>query len=124
MVELTFGPDSVTFLLRGWSRFWALRSSVVVPLSAIRAVSRAPAGIGRGWWKGWRMPGTHVPGVIVAGSYYRDGAWTFWDVRGSGEWAIVVELAQGAPFDRLVVEVHEPEAEIARLRAAVARLSA
>ncbi len=115
MVHVAVRDNMAIFQVRGWSKIWALRSKVVVPLSAIRAVRRAPAGVGLGWWKGWRVPGTHLPGVIVAGRYYRDGGWEFWDVRGAGDHAIEIELT-GAAFRRLVVDVPDPDAEIARLR--------
>jgi hypothetical protein len=34
-------------------------------------------------FRGLRMPGTHLPGVIIAGSYYyyQQGKWAFWDVH-------------------------------------------
>jgi hypothetical protein len=101
----------------GWSRVWTLRSRVRFPRSSIRSVRRAPGGVGHGIWKGWRLPGTHVPGVLVAGSYYRDGRWEFWDVRVSNDRAIELELESG-PYSRLVVDVAHPDFEIERLRAA------
>ena len=120
MVNVTLRGDVAIFEPRGWSKLWALKERVTVPLSAVRAVRRAPAGVGRGWWKGWRLPGTHLPGVVVAGSYYEDGAWTFWDVRGTGDRAIEVDL-EGERYRRLLVDVSDPDAEVARLGAAIAR---
>ncbi len=66
------------------------------------------------------MPGTQIPGVIVAGSYLQGGRWTFWDVRGSGDNAIEVELV-GVRYHRLVIDVADPDAERERLRAAISR---
>ncbi len=122
MVDVTLRPGAVDFEPRGWSRLWTLRRRITLPLSALRDVRRAPPDVGKGIWKGWRLPGTHIPGVIVAGSYLRAGEWTFWDVRGSGGHAIEVEL-EGASFRRLIMDVAEPEAEIERLRAAMAGLA-
>jgi hypothetical protein len=34
----------------------------------------------RGCYHGIRMPGTNVPGVITAGTFYHDGKRVFWDV--------------------------------------------
>ena len=118
MIDVTVRDDVAIFKLRGWSKFWTFRRQVEVPLSAIRAVRRAPAGVGRDWWKGWRMPGTHLPGSIVAGRYYRDGGWEFWDIRGAGNQAIEVELTDAA-FRRLVIDVADPAAEITRLRSVI-----
>lgn len=119
MVDVTVRDDVVIFEPRGWSKVWTFRPPVVVPLSAIRAARRAPAGIGRGWWKGIRLPGTHVPGLIVAGRFYHAGAWEFWDVRGAGDRAIEVEL-EDAEYRRLVVDVADPAGEVARLQAVIA----
>jgi hypothetical protein len=120
VVNVTLRDGAAVFEPRGWSKLWTFRRRIVVPLSAIRSVRQAPPGIGRGWWKGWRLPGTHLPGVIVAGSYLRDGDWEFWDVRGEGDRAIEVEL-RGAPYRRLIADVADPAAVVDRLRAAVAR---
>jgi hypothetical protein len=120
VVEVTIQGGAATFELKGWSRVWALRSQVKVPLSSLRAVTRAPADIGRGWWKGLRMPGTHVPGVIVAGCFYIDREWEFWDVRGAGDSAIEVVLS-GASFSRLVVDVANPGEVVSRLQSAMKR---
>ena len=66
------------------------------------------------------MPGTQIPGIIIAGSYLRDGRWTFWDVRGAGDNAIEVDLV-GVRYQRLVIDVADPDAERDRLQAAISR---
>ena len=118
MVDVIIREKDVVFDPRGWSKLWTLYERITVPRSAIRGVRRAPPGIGRGWWKGWRMPGTHLPGIIVAGSYYKKGGWNFWDVRGSGKKAIEVDL-EGARYSTLVIDVADPEAELRRLENAI-----
>lgn len=119
MVTIALDDREATITPVGWSRVWTLRSRVQFPLSSIRSVRRAPADVGRGIWHGWRLPGTHVPGVLVAGSYYRNGRWEFWDVRVSKDRAIELEL-EGAPYARVVVDVGDPAFEVERLKAAAA----
>ena len=114
MVDITIASGTITFSPRGLSQLWALRRRITVPVSAIRRVRRAAPGVARGWWKGWRLPGTHLPGVIVAGSYLLDGDWEFWDVRGAGSRAIEVNLSAGR-FSRLVIDVDDPDGTVARL---------
>ena len=116
MIDVSIHGGQVVFEPRGLSRLWTMRRRIVVPLSSIRRVRRAPPGSGLGWWKGWRLPGTHLPGVITAGQYLREGSWEFWDVRGAGERAIEVDLS-GTHFSRLVIDVADPDAEVARLQA-------
>jgi hypothetical protein len=116
MVELTIEAGAVRVDVRGLHRLLALRRKLEFPLSAVRSARRlTPSELG-GWWKGWRMPGTHVPGVLVAGTYYREGQRHFWDVR-HAEQAIAIEL-EGARYDRLFVEVEDPEQALSALGAA------
>ena len=117
MVSMTIDDQTVTFALEGWSRLWGFAGRLTIPLASIRGVRRAQPGVTRGWWKGWGVLGTHVPGFIVAGRFYRRGQWTFWDVRGAGMDAIVVELV-GARYHQLFVDVADPDRAIERLEAA------
>lgn len=118
MVEIHVRGDEVEVEVLGLHRLWALKGSLRVPLSAVRG-ARVDPEAARGWWKGIRAPGTHVPGLIVAGTYYRNGERTFYDVV-HAERAVVVEL-EGQRYDRLVVEVADPEETVRRLRAAAGR---
>jgi hypothetical protein len=118
MVEFSIEGYELAVAVRGWSRLWALKSQLRLPLSHVRAVRWDPS-VARGWWKGWRLPGTHIPGVIVAGTYYRDGAREFWDVRGGGN-AVVVELERD-PYARIVVEVADPPVALAMIERALGR---
>ena len=117
MVEISIENGQAVFEVQGWSRLWALRRRIVVPLPSIRSVRRADPAVVRGWWKGLRMPGTHVPGLIVAGTFYEASARVFWDVRRPAR-AIEVELA-GTGYDRLVVDVADPDSAVERIRAAI-----
>lgn len=116
MVELTPRLPMLHVEVQGWHQLWALRRRLRLPLATVQEVRHDPEAA-RGLWKGWRLPGTHVPGLIVAGSYYQQGRWTFFDVVRSQN-TVVVEL-RGANYDRLVVEVADPEATVERLRRAL-----
>lgn len=120
MVDLKLHPPMLRIDVQGWHQLWAFKQRIEVPLAQVRSIRRAP-GAARGFWKGWRLPGTHVPGLIVAGSYYQNGQWTFYDVVNSQN-AVGVELDRarsGADYDRLVVEVASPEQAIRRVREAL-----
>jgi hypothetical protein len=106
VTSLEIVGDRLVVTMRGLDRFWSLRSRIEVPLAHVRGatadpgVSRESAGI--------RAPGTHLPRVITAGTYYKDGERTFWNLRGSQE-AVVVELS-GERFARLVLGVADARA--------------
>lgn len=116
MVELSVGTESLEFRVRGFHVLCAFRRKVTVPRHAVRGVGRPDLEVLRSLWKGWRAPGTHVPGLLVAGTFYRDGERHFWDVR-HARGAVEIQL-QGAEFDRLFVEVDDPERTIAEIEQA------
>jgi DNA-binding transcriptional regulator LsrR (DeoR family) len=63
------------------------------------------------------LPGTEVPGVITAGTFYEHGERVFWDVH-HPERAIALSL-RDERYAKLVVEVEDPEATIAAIEAAL-----
>lgn len=102
----------------GWDKLWALRSQLEIPLTHL--VDAELAGEeARAAWEGWRIGGTYVPGVITAGTFYKDGEWTFWDVH-NPERAIVIHLA-GERYARLMIEVENPEETVAVIRGPMIR---
>jgi hypothetical protein len=97
-------------------RLRALKSSLEIPLHHIAGIRSDPT-IARGWWHGWKMPGTSIPGVITAGTFYRDGKRVFWDVH-NPENTVVIELRDDR-FDELIVEVANPNATVQMIEAAL-----
>ena len=49
-----------------------------------------------------RVPGTFIPGVIKAGTYWTRAGKEFWYVRRGMSDYVTIELADGAPFRRMV----------------------
>ena len=74
MVEVTVEGDRVRFDVNGWDKMWSLKSRLEIPLAHMTSVRIDPEPA-RGWWHGFRMPGTQIPGVLTAGTFYQhDGA--------------------------------------------------
>ena len=117
MVRIELSPTHLMIHVAGADKFFALKSQLAIPLvHVVKAeVDPTPA---RRYWKGWRLPGTSVPGVLTAGSFYQHGEWTFWDVR-DPEKTIVVHLAH-EHYKGLVVEVDDPQRAARSINAAVA----
>jgi hypothetical protein len=116
VVNLTTENDKVVLEVQGWDKLWALKSRLEIPRANIRSV-RADPTIARGWWKGIRAPGTHLPGVIIAGTFYQQGKRIFWDVR-DPENTIVIELMDHR-YDQLIVEVADPPAVVRKIQDAL-----
>ena len=115
MVNITVEGDRVRFEVEGWDKLWSLKSRLEIPLAHIRDVRIDPDSA-RGWWHGLRMPGTQVPGVLTAGTFYQHDGAVFFDVH-DPEKTIVIEL-EHEHYVRLVVEVERPEEARALLQAA------
>lgn len=118
MVEVEIREGALHLEVKGLDKLWALKSSLTIPIAHVRGVRRDPM-VARGWFKGLRAPGTHIPGVIVAGTFYQDGKRIFWDVH-RAENTLVIEL-DDERYDQLIVEVAEPDAVAARIGEAIAR---
>jgi hypothetical protein len=90
----------------GWDKLWSFKSAFDIPLENVVEVRpvRDETWLGGGL----RMPGTCLPGVIKAGTYYRGGEKVFWDVHRL-ENALVIEL-RNEPYARLILEVENPSA--------------
>ena len=96
----------------------ALKSSLEIPLQHVAAI-RADPSIARGWWHGIKMPGTNIPGVITAGTFYRDGKRVFWDVHHPDN-TVVIDL-HDERYNQLIVEVADPNAAVAMVQAVLPR---
>ena len=98
MVEVTVRDGIAVFAVEGVDKLWALKSHLEIPLAHIRDI-RLDAEAARGWWHGIKAPGTHVPGVITAGTFYQHGKRIFWDVH-NPERVIVIALRARVPAGR------------------------
>jgi hypothetical protein len=115
MVDLSIAEGKLTLHVRGADQLWALKTSLEIPLVHIAAV-RADPEIARGSYHGMRLPGTNIPGVITAGTFYQEGKRVFWDVH-HPESTIVIDL-HDERFNQLIVEVKDPAAAVTLIQGA------
>ena len=108
MINVTRDGEMIVFDVKGLHKLWALKSRLEIPAVNIRGARRDADAL-RGW-KGWRVPGTYVPGLITAGTFYVDGKRIFWDVSDPDK-AVVVEL-EDEEYNQLIIEVEDPDAVI------------
>jgi hypothetical protein len=116
MVEITLHGSHLRLEVKGLDKLWSFTGSLEIPVAHIRGV-RVDAEAASAWWKGIRAPGTSIPGVIRAGTFYQDGKRVFWDVH-HPEKTIHIEL-HDEHFDALVVEVADPQAAIDKIQHAM-----
>jgi hypothetical protein len=97
--------DHLVVNIRGIERSMSLLSSLRIPLEHIQGAEADPE-IEHTLWRGWRLPGVHVPGV------------RFYDVHGHRDKTVVIHL-KDETYNRLVVEVEEPAEIVAKINDAV-----
>jgi hypothetical protein len=116
MVDLSIDGERLIVEVRGVDRLLAARRRIDVPLAHVRSVRADPDAARR--WPGVRAPGTHIPFVVKAGTFYSHDQRIFWDVH-HPERAIVIEL-EDERWSRLVLEVADPAAAVAAIERAIA----
>jgi hypothetical protein len=116
VVEVELAKYALVVHVRGMDRLWALKSCLEIPLVHVVGAEIDPE-IAQGWRKGLRAPGTHVPGVITAGTFYQEGERVFW-VAHDPERTVVIHL-KDERYARLVIEVDDPAATAAAIQGAL-----
>lgn len=116
MVDIAVTDGKLVLRVQGLDKLWALKSTLEIPLAQVEGI-RADAAIAHGWFHGLRMPGTNIPGVITAGTFYHDGERVFWDIHHPDK-AIVIDL-RDETYQQLIVEVADPEAAVQLVRNAL-----
>ncbi|MEV4199767.1 hypothetical protein [Micromonospora globbae] len=120
MAKVRVDNDRLIVEIEGLDKLWALRSRLEVPLLNVRGITADPGIVKEP--KGIRAPGTHLPGVITAGTFHIGGERVFWDVRDPAK-AVVIEL-RDERYARVVVQVADPRATVTLVERAIARSAA
>lgn len=104
MIAIHKTEDQFIFEVQGMHKLWCLKNKIKIPkgnvIKAFQAEQEFP------FWKGWRIPGINLPGVLTAGTYYKKGKRNFWDVTNKQK-TIVVEL-KNSRFNKLIIDVENP----------------
>jgi hypothetical protein len=100
----------------GLVRLWSFSKGIDVPITAVVDVGVHER---KGLVRGFRAPGTHLPGVMVAGTFRSRGERDLWMV-GRARKVLVIEL-HGERYRHVIVQVEDPEAATEALRAAMKR---
>ena len=116
MTTLHMENGNLVINVEGADKVWALKSHLTIPLMHITSVKYEPE-VAKGWWHGFKLPGTNLPGVITAGTFYQNKEWTFWDVH-NPEKTIILTLKDES-YQKLVIEVKDTEAAIAEINTAL-----
>ena len=97
--------DHLVIDVRGVEKAMKLLSRLHIPLEHVQGAEADPE-IEHTLWRGWRIPGVHLPGV------------RFYDVHGHRDKTIVIRL-KDETYERLIVEVQDPAEVVAKINEAV-----
>ncbi|OCQ91576.1 hypothetical protein AMR42_14735 [Limnothrix sp. PR1529] len=90
-MHLSLMGDSLRIDLEGWEKLWAFHWPLYleVPIAQIQAVQ---LGAPPSDWRELRAPGTFLPGVIKAGTYYTRRGREFWYATHDGGAFLTLKL--------------------------------
>ena len=97
--------DHLVVSVRGRELAMTFLSDLRIPLEHVQGVEADPE-IEHTLWRGWRVPGVHIPGV------------RFYDVHGHRDKTIVIHL-KDETNDRLIVEVEDPVEVVTKINDAL-----
>ncbi len=99
-----------------WETVWGMKRSFGVRLEQItEAHGREPQAA----WTDLRMPGTYVPWLIMAGSYWTRRGWEFWYVVRKQPF-ITLELKDHR-YKRIILSMKDAERWVKTISAAITR---
>jgi len=116
VTEVEIAGGTLIDHVRDMHKLWALRSRLEIPLAQVSDAEESSE-TAHGGAKGFKLPGTYIPGVIPASTFYHEGDRVFWGVH-DPEKAVVVRLT-GERYARLVIEVADPVATTATVQSMI-----
>ena len=109
--------DNILMLhVQGADKIWALKSELSIPLEHITAI-RLDSEIVQKWFHGIKFPGSNIPHVITAGTFYQNGKRIFWDIHNPAR-AVVISVTDDT-YNELVLEVENPESFVSEIEALI-----
>ncbi len=96
--------DHLVVDVRGAEKAMKLLTRLHIPLEHVQGAEADPE-VEHTLWRGWRIPGVHLPGV------------RFYDVHGHPERTILIRL-KDETYDRLIVEVQNPGEVVSKINEA------
>ncbi|MEB3232069.1 MAG: hypothetical protein VKJ64_13755 [Leptolyngbyaceae bacterium] len=123
-MNLQLSDHTFAIVLEGWEQLWAahLGQTIYVPIDHIVQVT---VGLPQGIWDGIRAPGTFVPGVIRAGTYYTQQGREFWYVTRQDDTGfdqttvLALNLTADEYYKRIVLSASDCQGWGDRLQAAI-----
>ena len=111
LADVIVSPTGVTIAPRGMNKFWSFKRRISIPFTSIRSAV-VTSGL-RNLPKGIRLPGTAIPGIILAGTYVRKRERSFYVLR-DGKEIVLLELEDHV-YRRVAVQTRDPHGTVATI---------
>jgi len=98
-MTITVKPNEIVIELSFWEKVWSLHGSFYIPKSNVVSIGEDTP---KSYWAELRVPGTFLPGLIKAGTFYTRRGREFWYVTRNHSRIYTIELANMS-YQRLVV---------------------
>lgn len=108
--------ERLVVAMHGFDVVWAFRRRLIVPLAHVTGARVDPHVASQGPWLGAGQTDALLDYAVAAGPMLVHGRHEFWDVHRL-ERVISIDLVD-EPFERLVLEVADPEAVVSAISAA------
>ncbi len=119
MTKVEVVGDKLVLTIEGLDVVLSFKKSLEVPLAHVkRATLGVTAEAQARLDESIRLPGAYMPGIAIAGRFYRHGDWIFWNIH-DGRRAITIDV-QHDGYVSLVVEVEDPVKTLGVIDAALA----
>ena len=79
-MKITTTDNQLTMIFPGFEKLWGLKSKLEIPRDTIVDIKWSPDVPNAFSFKGWRCPGTSIPGLFLAVSFSHEGHWEFFYV--------------------------------------------
>lgn len=119
MTKIDIVGDKLVLTIEGIDVVLSFKKSLEVPLAHVKKVALGITEEAQTHLDdSIRLPGAYMPGIAIAGRFYRHGNWIFWNVH-DGKRALTIDVDHDG-YVSLVVEVEDPEKSVKLIEDALA----
>ena len=105
MTSIEINKTNIVINVIGVDKFLSLKNQLVINRSNIIEVKSAEDKAKK-WFLGLKISGTHIPGVVSAGTFYNFEGMTFWDVHNASN--SISLILRNEFYSEIIIEVENP----------------
>lgn len=107
--------DELVFEIHGFDEFLALKRTLTVPLAHVVSCSTEPPDAS--WWRGMKVAGTRIPGIVKDGRFLTRGGLMFFEEHDPAK--CITVMLDHERYKGIIFEVADKEATAKEIRASI-----